>query len=45
MGLEEIYPSVLKEMANMIARLWFASMKNGGLYQGDLWELGKKLAS
>ena len=45
MRLEGIYPSVLKEMANMIVRLWFLSMKNGGPYPGDLWELEKKLAS
>lgn len=43
-GLEGIYPSVLKEMANMIVRLWFVSMKNGGPYKGDVWELEKKIA-
>jgi len=45
MGLEGIHPSMLKEMANMIVRLWFVSMKNSGPYQGDLWELEKKLSS
>lgn len=29
LGLEGIYLSVLKEMTNMIVRLWFVSKKNG----------------
>lgn len=38
-------PQSKEEKDNLIVRLWFVSMENGGLYQTDLWELENKLAS